>query len=321
MVNGTYAPGSTFKLITAYVALSTGLITPQEVWKDKGIFTIERCEAEGGAGCQFQNAGGQAFGDVDLTRAIAVSSDTYFYRLGEKFWDARATLGQRPIQDAAKHFGLGGPTGVQLPAEEGGLIADPELFKKRSQENPKAFPPELSGWFTGNSVNLAIGQEAVAVSPLQLANAYATFANGGTVFSPSIVGATLDHTTGQIKRPVEPRVTNRVDLPAAIRDPMLAGFAGAVSQDEGTAHDAFVGFPLASYPIAGKTGTAEVLGPDGKLKADTAIFAAFGPVSSPRYAVVAVMEESGFAGETAAPLVRRVFEQLPELRKIGRAHV
>ena len=315
VVNGAYAPGSTFKLITAFASLSRGLISANDVWKDKGFYTLERCEAHSGAGCEFQNAGREVFGDVDMQRALKVSSDTYFYRLGELSWDRRADLGQKPFQDAAHAFGLGEPTGIQLPSEEAGLVADPALFKKRSQDNPTAFPPEFSDWFTGNSVNLAIGQEAVLTSPLQLANAYATFANGGTVLASSVAKAVVDHETGESKRAFDRRVLKSTPLPASVRDPILAGLTGAVSEPEGTAYEAFQGFPLDRFPIAGKTGTAEVVGPNGKLLADTAIFAAFGPVESPRYAVVAVVEEAGFASKTAAPLVRRVFEQLPELRK------
>ena len=314
VVNGSYSPGSTFKLITAYTALTRGLVTPNEIWKDKGFYTIQRCESAGGAGCEFQNAGREVFGDVDLQRAITVSSDTYFYRLGELSWDRRAELGQRPFQDAAHAFGLGEPTGVQLPSEETGLVADPALFKKRSAENPGAFPPEFSDWFTGNSVNLAIGQETVLTSPLQLANAYASFANGGNVLASSVAKAVVDHDTGAAKRTFDRRVLKTVPMPGSTRDPILAGLRGAVADMSGTAFEAFHGFPLTKFSVAGKTGTAEVVGPDGKLKADTALFAAFGPVEDPRYAVVAVVEEAGFAGQTAAPLVRRVFEQLPELR-------
>jgi penicillin-binding protein 2 len=302
-VSSTYSPGSTFKPFTAYAALTKGAITPDDVYLDKGFYEIESCQSQGAAGCEFDNANRAAYGKVDLRRALTVSSDAYFYRLGEVFWNNQAAFGPTPIQDSAKLFGLGSATGIQLPSDGVGAVPDPDSRLRRSQENPQAFPNK--DWFTGDNVNLAIGQGELLVTPLQLANAYATLANGGTEFSPSVTRGVIDRRTGQMTRAVAPRVRATVPLPPEVRQPIVDGLTRVVSDEEGTASKAFAGFPLDRFPVAGKTGTAEV---DGK--ADTALFAAFGPANQPKYAVLAVLEESGFGADAAVPLVRQVFEQI-----------
>ena len=306
-VSSAYPPGSTFKLITAYAALQRGLIGAEETIVDRGVYTIEQCEAEGGAGCQFSNAGRASYGRVDLRRALSVSSDVYFYRLGELFWNTQDRFGAVPIQDAARAFGFGVPTGVQLTDEGSGYIDEPARRTERHQQNPTAFPN--GDWYTGDNVNLAIGQGELLVTPLQLANAYAALANGGTLHSPSVARAVIDHVTGQVERNFEPRVRGRVELPPELRQAILDGLTRVVADGEGTASDGFAGFPLEAFPVAGKTGTAEV---DPGKKADTALFAAFGPASDPRYAVVAVLEEAGFGADAAVPLVRKVFDYLQD---------
>jgi len=302
-IQSLYSPGSTFKPFTAVAALDRGVIAADETIIDNGSYQLEDCTDT----CVFQNAGGTRYGTIDLRRAMTVSSDVYFYRLGEQMWVNQGTFGQSAIQDTARSFGLGTPTGVQLPGEAAGLISDPAFKKARHDENPTAFP--FGEWFTGDNVNLAIGQGDVGVTPLQLANAYAAIANGGTLHAPSVVKALLDHNIGEVRRSYAARRIGTVELPPAVRRPIVEGLSGVVSDKDGTAFGAFQGFPLGSFTVAGKTGTAEV-----PPKADTAIFAAFGPVPDARYVVVAVIEEAGFASETAAPLVRRVFEGLTQIK-------
>ena len=145
------------------------------------------------------------------------------------------------------------------------------------------------------------------VTPLQLANVYATFANGGTVYQPNIVSKVLRY-GGDLNKPedvlrtIEPVVKGQVDLPPNVYDPILPGPARACPAPARPPAPS-PGFDLNAFPIAGKTGTAQV---DGK--ADTSIFAAFGPVGGPRYATAAILEESGFGANAAAPLVRHIFE-------------
>ena len=142
------------------------------------------------------------------------------------------------------------------------------------------------------------------ITPLQLVNAYATLANGGTVYAPHVGGSVLD-VTGVEVRTVAPKVNRKTEIPPDIRDPVVAGFEGAVANSRGTAAPAFAGFPTSTFPIAGKTGTAQVTG-----KQDTALFSAFGPTEDPRYAVTVVIEEGGFGASAAAPVARALFDHI-----------
>lgn len=291
-ITGLYSPGSTFKLITALAALTQGMIIPSSSLTDTGVYTVPNCRGER---CTFQNAGRRAFGRVDLRRSMVVSSDVYFYSLGARYWIERDKYGDG-IQDMAKAFGFGSRTGIPFDTDRAGLVPDPDLKKRRHEENPKAFPE--GKWYTGDNINIAIGQGDVLATPLQMANAYATFANGGTLYEPRI-GLKVTGQDGTVVREIGARPRNRVSIPPAIRNPLLQGLTGAVSASEGTASAAFAGFD--AFPVAGKTGTAQVTG-----KQDSAVFVAFAPADSPRYVISVILEEAGFGGTTAAPVARRI---------------
>src|SRR5204863_10134900 len=124
------------------------------------------------------------------------------------------------IQNAAHDLGLGKATGIPLSPDAGGRIPDPESRKRLHDQLPKAYPE--GRWFAGDNVNLAIAQGETVVTPIQLANAYATFANGGTVFAPRVAMAVKDGK--KTVRTFGPIVSHKVDLPPAIRDPIMAGF-------------------------------------------------------------------------------------------------
>ena len=119
---------------------------------------------------------------------------------------------------------------MALPFEAGGRIPDPETRKKLHDQNPKAFPN--GGWFPGDNANLAIGQGEMAITPLQLGNAYATFANGGTLWAPRL-GTEIIDADGTKVRDVAPRAIRHLDLPPTLRNPILAGLMGAVSDPKG----------------------------------------------------------------------------------------
>jgi penicillin-binding protein 2 len=281
-IQGQYAPGSTFKLLTAAAALQSGMIPGNYSITDPGFYKVQNCRGEK---CEFSNAGRKAWGRVNLRRAITVSSDTYFYGLGARFH--QETAYDQALQRTARAFGLDEPSGIPLPSDKGGVIPDPEWKK----ELCKKIRCVDEAWRTGDSINMAIGQGDVLVTPLQLANAYATFANGGTLYQPKLL---LDE---------PPHPVRDVGLTPAMRQPVLEGLRGVISSEEGTAYYAFAGFPNNVFPVAGKTGTAQV-----NKKHDTAVFAAFAPADNPQYAISVVMEESGFGGTTAAPVARRIFQ-------------
>ncbi|WP_420640213.1 penicillin-binding protein 2 [Candidatus Poriferisocius sp.] len=296
---GIYPPGSTFKLFTAYAAMNSGVIGPRGVldvrtlYEDAGFYVVPSCEEESIASCRFQNAEEAIYGPVDLLRAITVSSDVYFYYLGDTI-DRADRFDREAVQRAARLFGFGAPSGIALNGEGVGRV-------------PSPLETEAAGevWRTGDSIVLAIGQGLLGATPLQLANGYAAFANGGTLYAPKIVDRVENPVTGEVVRAFADRVINQIYLPDSIRQPILEGLLGVTADLEGTAHSTFFGFPLEEWPVAGKTGTAEVVG-----QADNSLFAAFGPNPDPEYVVVAIMEESGFGASVAAPAVRRVMEPL-----------
>jgi penicillin-binding protein 2 len=323
-IQGEYAPGSTFKPFTAYAAIEKGFMGTgdlpgvYEPIDDPGVYNLRPCEGQ----CDFFNARGgdgipSSYNNINLPAALTVSSDTYFYRIGAEI--GRSQRDDHAIQDAAAKFGLGQPTGVQLPGERTGRIADRALKAQLHEQAPGAFPD--GGWFTGDNINAAVGQGLTVVTPLQLANAYATLGNGGTLFSPNLVTAATDQVTGEVVTQYGPRPIATVPIPEVIRDPILQGLVGVTSQSgehQGTGYAAFhdaskgIDIDLNAFPIAGKTGTAQVKDAKGNEKADTALFAAFGPTFDPKYAMAVVLEQSGFGGANAAPVVAKVFDALVE---------
>lgn len=287
--SGLYAPGSTFKLVTATAALDKGLITPGTPFYDKGYIQV--------GGQRFNNAGGASYGTVALPQAIAVSSDSFFYDLGRRFWEGGRSLA---VQDTARQYGFGTRTGIAIGGEQSGRVPDPASRKRLHDANPVAYPN--GQWFTGDNVNLAIGQGDLVVTPLQLANAYATFANGGTLYEPR-VAVDIENQDATKIADVTPRPVRQVPLSAEDRAAMLEGFKGVIASSGGTAHQAFSGFPNDTFPVAGKTGTAQVAG-----KEDTSVFTCFAPADNPTYGVTVFEEEAGFGASGAAPVARRILE-------------
>jgi penicillin-binding protein 2 len=302
-IQGQWAPGSTYKLFVGYAALMAGVMAPDTVFSDRGGYLIPDCS--GDPHCYRNNAGGAAYGNVTIQRAITVSSDAYFYNVGAQFWMQRERFGgDEGMQQHLAPFGLGEQSGVALTSEQDGRVPSP-AWKREYNERVDGD----TVWRTGDSVNMAIGQGDVLVTPLQLANGYATFANGGTRYVPQIALRAEAYQTGEVTQQFEPVVGAQVPLPPAVRQPLYDGLVGVPRN--GTAVRAFAGFPLDQYPIAGKTGTAQV-----DDKSDTAVFVAFGPAPAPRYAVSVFLEESGFGGTAAAPVARALFDALAGVKPL-----
>lgn len=310
---GQYAPGSTFKLFSAHAALANGIVGPGEYYNDTGKYAFSaNCDTSVPAdrtNCYAQNAGGVGNGSVDLQRALTVSSDTYFYRIGDLSWRARNSIGDDAMQQTMTTWGLGSPTGIALPGEASGRIPTPEWLMDFSREYNADLPEEeiieRGTWKAGSSANTMVGQGDVYLTPLQLAQGYATLANGGSVWLPQLVLQVTDYASQANVALMDPEVTGQVELPPEWRDPMIAGF-DAVTTD-GTAAGVFGGFDQAVCPISGKTGTAQV---DGKN--DTSLFTAYAPTPSgdraTTIAMATVFQEAGFGAAAAAPLTRRVLE-------------
>jgi penicillin-binding protein 2 len=226
-----------------------------------------------------------------MSDALQVSSDVFFYNLGRRADNA----GGDPIQDWAFRLGLGGPTGIDIPSEFSGLIPTPEwrneLFKEELTDRP---------WSEGDVINLSIGQGDVQVTPLQLAVAYATLANGGDVVRPHIANQVEDP-TGRVVEEINPEPRRHVDISASTRRTVMDGLHRAAMEEGGTSYPIFGGWPI---EIAGKTGTAE----RGTLQGDQSWYVGMAPYENPEIVVVATVEQGGFGADTAAPAVSEILQ-------------
>jgi len=309
VVAGQYAPGSTFKPASAYAGVAAGARNVDEIWEDKGFHRLAACRSGSTAkGCLFRNAGDAVMGPLDLRSALTLSSDTYFYSLGERLWVERDRFGNRPIQQAGELFGLGEPTGIELPAEASGRLPGPDQRRRDHFDYPDYFPDP--NWYTGDNVNLSIGQGDTLATPLQLANMYAAIANGGQRFQPRLIERVANGQTGETLVDFGPRLASSESLDAEALDAIIDGLGQVTTV--GTARSAFLGFRHDLLSVVAKTGTAQV---DGKV--DNALFAGYAPAQAPRISFAVVMEESGFGGVAAAPLARAFLEETIKLEQAG----
>ncbi len=300
-IQGRYTPGSTFKLNTATAALNTGLISPTTPYYDTGTFKTPDCQYNSTT-CTFHDAPGDPGGTFNVSSALSVSSDDFFYNLGYLFYAKAASYGQTPIQDTAAQYSLGQLTGIDLPGEVAGRVdSQPERVKLHA-EDPTAFPN--TSWYTGENIEMAFGQGGTYITPIEQAVAYSTFANGGTRYAPQVAAAVVSP-SGKVVKRFTPQVVGHVPMSPTNRQAMLTGFEGVVTSQDGTAY----GVPgLAAFPggVAGKTGTADTVAG----KEPTAWFVGFGPVANPQYVVVCVIDQAGYGATAAAPVVAQIFDYL-----------
>ncbi len=344
VISGQYQIGSTMKVFTSIAGMRYGTLKPTDqpdVENSKGRYIIPNCSTGEPSGCERRNSGGFRYGSPTLTEALTVSADTYFYDQGAKLYEKSKELGGAPLfQNELRAFGFGQASGIDLPDENPGYVPDAAL-KKKFADRGVISKREGAGYYIGDNINLAVGQGLLSVTPLQLANAYATFANGGVLREPRVAygirepgGATLKGQPNVLNvidspatRTLGPVLRDenqpQIDLPDSIRAPIIDGLRG-VTQDfsvcskdapcrSGTGFDTFRGFDYESVPIWGKTGTAQdVTQRDEK---DDSLFSAFGGPKDigVRYQVTAVLEDSGFGSSAAALTVRCMFEKLGNL--------
>jgi penicillin-binding protein 2 len=309
-IGGLYTPGSTFKLFTATAALRDHLITADRYVYDSGKFVVPGC-LQGYHGCVFHDDERSGLGAVNLPLALTESSDYYFYNLGYLAWAAYTNnhaypYGETPIQDVATAYGLNSPTGVDLTGEATGRVDSPPVRRALHAAAPTAFPN--ASWFTGDNIEMAFGQGSTAITPIALANAYATFANGGTRYQPEVAAALISP-TGRRVVVYGPKVAGHVALPPEVRNPILQGLMGVINDPRGTGYGAFhsyAGFNLATFPLAGKTGTAS----NAPGQEPNSWFVGFGPVGAPRYVVLCVVGQGGYGANAAAPVVAQTFGYL-----------
>ena len=300
---GLYPPGSTFKPVTALAAMTEGLLSPYAPRPCTSQVVI--------AGQVFRNWRPGVDTEMTLPEALAASCDTYFYDVGKQFYDLPANRGQ-PLQRWAARFGFGRPTGLDLGGDAAGLL--PKIRWRRRSYTRKSDPccwqvDRL--WKPGDSVQLAIGQKDLLVTPLQMARFYALIANGGRLVTPHVLsdvelpGGANGQARVLQRANVQPPVP--VGVGAAALTAVREGLLQATHSENGTSSGVFGSFPI---PIAGKTGTAEkVVQIDGRGRLlSQSWWCGYGPADSARLVVCAVIENGGFGGEAAAPAALRVFE-------------
>jgi penicillin-binding protein 2 len=311
-VQSAYPPGSTWKPFTALAGLRTGVVTPSTTFSCPGSFTLGNYTK--------RDWTSRGHGTVALTDSLRLSCDVYYYNLGARFLaaeDAQEDRGAKvdeQMQATARDFGFGRQPDLDLPFEAEGTVPTRAWRKQYWEQHKKEYCAGSSAlyqelcrygwrWQGGDNLNIAIGQGDVQVSPLQLALGYGAVANGGTVYRPHVGEAVIDPVSGRAVRTVTPRVAQASKVPGGAL--AAVGQALATVPAGGTASSAFAGFPLDRFPVAGKTGTADL-----PPKAPFAWFASFAPVGDPRYVVVVMVEQGGHGGESAAPVARAIYQKL-----------
>ncbi len=326
-IQGQAPPGSVFKPVTL-------LAMADEGFSLRGGYD---CPGSYQAGQRsFTNYNSEKFGTISLRRAMEVSCNTIFYRAADRMW--RDGGGERvaeteidPVANAAAELGFGSPTGVDLPAEASGFVASPAAKYGLWQEqrdnwcsDAKASLGELQAnnlarakylkaiarencrtgnrWRQGDAINAAIGQGLTTTTPIQMAAAYATIANGGRLVTPT-VGKAIVTNDGDTVRTIPAVGQGRVKVSRSNLRFLRSAMTGVPTR--GTAVGAFAGFPLAKHPVAGKTGSAQMEG-----KQSTSWFASFAPAVDPKYVVVVMITEGGTGGENAAPAARGIYESI-----------
>jgi len=324
-LQGLFAPASTFKVVSAVAAANAGY--------DLGATYDCPSQVEVGTRA-FQNFESKAQGRISMTKAMAISCDTIWYRIAFDEWLRDGGLKPKSSANdyffnAAKGFQIGVKTGIDLPSESSGRLADREWRKSWYEQNkdfycnykdraPKsqqtaflvqlAYENCLDGdkIRAGDAVNFSIGQGDTVISPLKLAQMYAAIANGGTILKPTIAKAIVK-TDGTVIKEFKPEKLGV--LPANKETMKFLSRSLREVVVSGTGAGAFSSFPV---PVSGKTGTAQVFGrnPNGSAKADTSWFASYGPTNKPRFAVVMMVSQGGFGASVSGVGTRKIYETL-----------
>jgi penicillin-binding protein 2 len=319
---GQFAPGSTFKPIMTSAALTHGF--------SRG--TRLNCSSAFQVGTMsFNNYESAAYGYIGFPKALQVSCNSFFYRIGYHYWlrsggDSGDVHAPDPLVRTAERFGFGSETGIDLPGEASGRIADRgwkraywksqrDYYCKLGRENEYDYIHRFArefctdGWRyrAGDAVNFAIGQGDTIVTPLQLATAYSAIANGGTLWKPR-VGKAIISPQGRVVKRIKPQKASEVPVPDSTLDYIDHALLGTTRT--GTSSWRFIGFPLDQVKIRSKTGSAEVYG-----KQSTSWLATY----NKHYTVVMMVSQGGTGSGTSGPGVRRIWEALYGVRG-GQVH-
>jgi len=340
-VSGRYNLGSSFKPFVAYAALNSGQLPggAEYEFDDRGTYKLEsipkeRCDQ--GVKCVFRNAICRAtgapcrYGEVDVQAALAVSSDTFFYKIGEQILTER---GYQPVLETeVRRFGFGSPTNVDLPFEFAGTI--PNVAYKKYLASLGVIAEDAGrAYYVGDNVLFSIGQGLLSATPLQMTNAYSALANGGKVFEPRVVRSVLtpgtrnkasglaDLPNASVARRVSAE-TKKTTIPMRpdVRQPVVDGLRRVITgpgvnfdyYHKTTGENLFRNYT--GMPIAGKTGTAQ--GFKNLPWNDSSAFGAFSLDSTQPYSAFAYLEKAGYGAVAAAPVVKCVFLALSKQWRI-----
>jgi penicillin-binding protein 2 len=293
-ISGTYPPGSTFKPVTALAAMQEHLLSPYAYLPCTGTYTSPQDRSHH----IFHNWDPNVNQAMDLPTALAYSCDTYFYRVGNEFYNLPSERGQ-PLQKWADAFGFGSPTGVDIGPESSGLV--PTIGWRRSH-----FPSAVDKlWKPGDSIELAVGQGDLLATPLQMARLYAALANGGNLVTPHLLMGVQSPNGSAVPVPGTP-APKPVGVDPAALEVVQKGLWEGTHMPFGTSYGVFGKFPVS---IAGKTGTAQkVVSFPGYIGTQNqSWWCGYGPYGSPKLVVCAVIENGGYGGDVAAPAAAQVF--------------
>jgi penicillin-binding protein 2 len=295
---GLFPPGSTWKPVTALAAMQEHILAPYSTLACTPSYFAGRDRQE------FRNWDPNVSAAMTLPTALGASCDTYFYAVGDAFYNLPAERGQ-PLQAWANRLGFGRRTGIDVGPEESGLVPTIPWKKQRWADNAVE---QL--WKPGDSIQLAIGQKDLLVTPLQMAVFYSFLANGGKLVTPHVASRVEEPADASaqpiVRRSLAPPPPRQLNVDAGAISAIRDGLYKATHESYGTASSVFGAFPIS---IAGKTGTAEKsrnLGGYFDL-VDQSWFCGYGPTDRPELVVCTVVENGGFGGAVAAPTTAKVF--------------
>ncbi|MBE7551920.1 MAG: penicillin-binding protein 2 [Anaerolineales bacterium] len=305
-IAGLYPPGSTFKIIPAAGALQERTVYSNTIFVDEGIlylpnqFEPDNLDLAQPFYCWLRTG----HGPVNMVAALAFSCDVYFYQVGGGYYPTEYEgLGLERMGKYAEMFGLGEPSGLDIPGEVSGLVPDQKWKRLNYAET----------WLTGDTYNMSIGQGFVLATPLQMVNAFATIANGGTLYRPYLVKEILD-ADGNVVKVNEPHIIRKLAVDPQFIALIQEGLRGVIAWEAGTAYD---NFDVPGIIASGKTGTAEFcdrypqcLDRDGRVKTSHAWFTSYAPSNNPTIATVVFVYGGGGVtlegSEVAVPVTNKI---------------
>ena len=298
-IQSSYAPGSTFKMITAIAALETGVTNTVEKINDNGPYILSQ-NSKYKPSCWYYKDYGRGHGPLNVSGAIEKSCNYFFYEVGTR-------MGIDNLEKYSRYFGLGQKTGIELYNEKSGTLASKSAAEKKGRT-----------WGAGDMLSAAIGQSYNDFTPVQMAKYISMIANGGHSIDLSIVKSVVNSDGTQVpdseirqftnqKLGIEPNEVENLQIKEETMRAVLEGMRAVTEGESGTARSIFSDFDIS---VGGKTGSAEVTGGDVN-----AWFVGFAPAENPKLVVSIVLEESGTGSDHAAPIARKLFDAYNELQR------